>query len=42
VLDVTHDVVVLDAAYDMTHHHAGKQWVFAGVLEQPAVSRVTR
>ena len=42
VLDVTHDVVFLDTAYEVTNHHAGKQWIFAGVLEQPAIARVTR
>ena len=42
VLDVAHDVVVLDAADDMAHRHTGKHRIFAGVLEQPAVSRVTR
>jgi len=26
----------------MTNHHTSEQWIFAGVFEQPAISRITR
>ena len=40
MLDVAHDVLGLDAFFEVADHGAGEEGVFAGVLEVAAVARL--